>query len=35
MRCRSCGRFFPLSQFKDMLDDDWEAFYASIPMDRL
>ncbi|WP_268885697.1 dual CXXC motif small (seleno)protein [Fundidesulfovibrio magnetotacticus] len=35
MRCRSCGRHFPLTQFADMLDEDWENYYASFPMDRL
>ena len=35
MRCRSCGKTYPLTDFKEMIDDDWEEFYASFPMDRL
>jgi hypothetical protein len=35
VRCRSCGKTYPLTHFKDMLDEDWEEFYASFPMDRL
>jgi len=35
VRCRSCGKTYPLAFFSEMLDEDWEAYYASFPMDRL
>jgi hypothetical protein len=35
MRCRSCGREYPLEQFSDLMDDDFEQQLANVRCDRL
>jgi hypothetical protein len=35
LRCRFCGKTFPLEQFKDLIEDLWEDMLANIPCDRL
>jgi transcription elongation factor Elf1 len=35
LRCKSCGATYPLESFTDMMDEDWEEFYAGVPLDRM
>ncbi|WP_425387484.1 dual CXXC motif small (seleno)protein [Desulfovibrio inopinatus] len=35
MRCRACGRQYPLSRFLDEMDDEFEDAFANVPLNRL
>jgi len=35
LRCVRCQSVYGLEDFADLIEDDWEEFYANIPVNRM
>jgi predicted amidophosphoribosyltransferase len=35
LTCHGCGREFDPADYVDQLDDDFDAVYANVPLDRM